>query len=313
MKTALLFPGQGSQYVGMGRSLWNGFAFVRELFEVACNVLGFDIRSLCFEGPENLLNSTRYTQPSIFVVSVSAHRAFQETSKLPIALVAGHSLGEYAALVAAGSLSFEDGLRVVRERACLMEETTAVARGGMVAVLGLPRQDVDQICADAANGGVLLPVNYNAPNQVVISGEERLLEKAMETARARGAKTIRLPVSAPFHTPLMAPASDRFSKILENTPFKPPDPPWVSNVIASAVYTADDCRRLLAQQVCAPVRWEDSIRTMLASGIERFIEVGPGKVLKGLCKRIARETPCDSIDCFEDLQTLETPSRPGEA
>ena len=311
MKTALLFPGQGSQYVGMGRALWERFPSVRELFDEACSALGFDVRELCFEGPEDLLNSTRYTQPSVYVVSVSAYRVLQETTPLPFARVAGHSLGEYAALVAAGSLTFGEGLRVVRKRAALMDDAAALAGGGMVAVLGLPREDVEQICAEAADGGVLRPANYNAPNQVVISGEERLLDIAAEKARARGAKTIRLSVSAPFHTPLMASASEKFLNVLESTPFESPDPPWVSNVIASEVYTAEDCRTLLARQVCAPVRWEDSIRTMLAFGVERFIELGPGKVLKGLCRRIARETPCDSVDCPEDLEVLQRLSCPG--
>ncbi|MEW6440912.1 MAG: ACP S-malonyltransferase [bacterium] len=309
MKTALLFPGQGSQYVGMGRSLWEHSHAVRDLFRTASAVLGFDLCTLCFEGPEERLNSTRYTQPAVFIVSVAAHRAACEASPLSAALVAGHSLGEYAALVAAGSLTFEDGLDLVRERAALMDEAAGRGAGGMVAVIGLPRTEVEQICCNIADTiGILVAANYNAPNQLVISGEERALETASEEARGKGAKTIRLSVSAPFHTPLMTAASERFSRVLDRTPMRCPDPPWVSNVTAQPVHTAEECRRLLAVQVCAPVRWEDSVRSMLSAGIEQFIELGPGKVLKGLCRRIDRTARCDSVDTLEDLEGLRARS-----
>lgn len=305
MKTAFLFPGQGSQYVGMGRSLWERFACAREVFEAASEELDFDVRKLCFEGPEHLLQSTRYTQPCVFVVSMAAYAALRETWEEPAFRVAGHSLGEYAALVAAGALTFGEGLRAVRERARLMEEASRAAKGGMSALLGLDRADVEEICAQAAEGDVLVPANYNAPGQIVVSGTVQALERAEGLARARGAKTIRLPVSAAFHTELMSPAARTFSGILESISFRDPDPAWVSNVTASDVRSAEACRDLLAAQITRPVRWEESIGSMVKSGVERFLEVGPGKVLKGLCKRICRAIPCDTIESAEDVEVRQ--------
>lgn len=301
MKTGLLFPGQGSQYLGMGRSLWERFACARERFEAASDALDFDVRRLCFEGPEHLLQSTRYTQPCVFVVSMSAYAVLREIWDEPALRVAGHSLGEYAALVAAGALTFGEALWAVRERARLMEEASREAEGGMTALLGLDRSEVEEICAQAAEGEVLVPANYNAPGQVVVSGTVGALERAEQAAKARGAKTVRLPVSGAFHTVLMSSAAQAFSWALESISFRDPDSVWVSNVTASDVRSAEACRKLLAAQITHPVRWEESVRSMVASGVDRFLELGPGKVLKGLCKRICRAIPCDTIDSAEDV------------
>jgi [acyl-carrier-protein] S-malonyltransferase len=304
MKTALLFPGQGSQYVGMGRSLWDRFACVKELFDEASEELDFDVRRLCFDGPEELLQATRYTQPCVFLVSVAAYLALREAWQEKAFRVAGHSLGEYAALVAAGSLTFVEGLRAVRERARLMDEASRAAEGAMSALLGLDRAQVEEICAQVADGDVLVPANYNGPGQIVVSGGVGAIERAERAARARGAKAVRLPVSAAFHTELMSSAAQAFSGVLEAISFRDPDPVWVSNVTASEVRSGERCRSLLAVQITSPVLWEDSVRFMVESGVDRFVEVGPGRVLKGLCKRICRTIPCDTIDSAEDVEAL---------
>ena len=304
MKIALLFPGQGSQYVGMGRSLWEAFPEVRNLFDRATDLLGFDVRELCFEGPKERLDTTLYTQPMLFLVSVAVFRTFDRELGLPAAFVAGHSLGEYAALVAACSLTFEEGLSLVRKRAIFMQESVPQGAGGMTAVMGLEAEEVEGICREAADGRVLVPANYNAPDQIVMSGEEAPLERATSLVRKRGGKTVRLPVSAPFHSPLMVPASEKLAKALEDVKLTDPTAPWISNVTASPVRGATDCRRLLSLQVCSPVLWEASIRRMLALGATRFIELGPQKILKGLCRRMDPAIRCEAAETLDELKAL---------
>ncbi len=304
MKTALLFPGQGSQYVGMGKALWETYPDVRDLFKTGTDLLGFDAEQVCFEGPKERLDTTLYTQPLLFIVTVSVLRVLRKERTLQAAFVAGHSLGEYAALVAAESLSFEDGLRLVRKRAAFMQDSVPSGKGGMVALMGLASEGVESICREAADGGVLVPANYNAPAQVVISGEEEALNRAIALARDRGGKTVRLPVSAPFHSPLMVRASEMLGEALRDVALRDPGTPWVSNVTASPVATQAECRRLLPLQVRSPVLWEASIRGMVQSGVTRFIEVGPGKVLKGLCKRIDPSVHCQTAETPEDLRAL---------
>jgi [acyl-carrier-protein] S-malonyltransferase len=305
MKTALLFPGQGSQYVGMGKFLWEAIPEVRRLYQTAADLLGFDAERLCFQGPKERLNTTLYTQPILFTVSVAVLRAFEQEVALPADFVAGHSLGEYAALVAAGCLAFEDGLQLVKQRATFMQESVPDGTGGMVAVMGLGAEQLKGICRDCANGQVLVLANYNAPNQIVISGEEGPLRRAMAMARENKAKTVRLPVSAPFHSPLMNRASERLERVVDDVDFKDPRLPWISNVTASPTTIAVDCRRLLPLQVRSPVLWEASIRRMQQSGVTRFIELGPQKVLKGLCKRIDPSILCQAAETLEELKALK--------
>jgi [acyl-carrier-protein] S-malonyltransferase len=250
MKTALLFPGQGSQYVGMGQSLWEAYPEVRRLYQAAADLLGYDVEEVCFKGPKERLDTTLYTQPVLFVVSVAVFRTYEKESALPAAFVAGHSLGEYAALVAAGSLSFEDGLLLVQKRANFMQDSVGERAGGMAAVMGLDTGEVEAICRESASGQVLVLANYNAPNQIVLSGEGDALERAMGLARQRGGRAVRLPVSAPFHSPLMGRASERLEEALEAVALRDPKVPWISNVTASPIRTASECRRLLSRQVC---------------------------------------------------------------
>lgn len=288
MRAALLFPGQGSQYVGMGRALWERSALARDLFARASDLLGYDAGRLCFEGPEERLNTTLYTQPSVYLLDVCVLRVLQQDAHLDVCCVAGHSLGEYAALVAAGSLTFEEGLRLVRERATLMQNAVPPGVGGMAAVIGLVREDVERICAACADHGVLVPANHNAPNQTVLSGEAGALERASEEARKAGARVVRLAVSAPFHSPLLASAAETFRSLLQEVRIQDPGAAWISNVTGGPVRSAESCRDLLARQICSPVLWEDSVRRMQSLGADVFVELGPGKVLGGLCRRIDR-------------------------
>ncbi len=301
-KVAFLFPGQGAQHVGMGADLAARYPVARETFAEAGRVLGYDLARVCRQGPAEELNRTEVTQPAVLTLSVAALRVLAEHGWLPDA-VAGLSVGEYAALVAAGSLSFADAVRVVRERGRFMEEAVPGGRGAMAAVLGLAAAEVVALCAaveeEARAGGlavaelspgeepVLEAVNFNCPGQVVVSGHRSLVEAAAERARALGARrVIPLAVSGPFHTRLMAPAAERLARLLAEVEIRAPAVPVVSNVTARYATSADEIRRLLAEQVRRPVRWEESVRLLLAEGVETFVEAGPGSVLVGFLKRI---------------------------
>lgn len=302
VKLAFVFPGQGSQYVGMGRELWDQFAVAREIFEQADAALGFPISRLCFEGPAEELNQTVHTQPAILTVSIAALKALQQTFPVAPAMLAGHSLGEYSAMVAAGAMTFTDAVRLVRQRGRLMQEA-APAGGMMAAVLGLGREQVIQSCRQAADAGTVEPANFNCPGQVVISGSAAGVNRAMELCKAAGAKRcIPLAVSGPFHSSYMQTAGRQLAEALARLAVADLAVPVVSNVTARAVKTAAEARALLAQGVYNPVRWEDCVQFMAENGITTMVEIGPGKVLTGLVKKISKEMQTMNI---EDRASLE--------
>ncbi|HSU61892.1 MAG TPA: ACP S-malonyltransferase [Bryobacteraceae bacterium] len=283
---AFLFPGQGSQYAGMGKSLAAEFPEARQVFEDADSALGFSLSTLCFDGPEEDLKKTENTQPALLAVSMAAYRVL-ETQKLKPAIVAGHSLGEYSALVAADSLRFEDAIRLVRKRGRYMQQAVPPGEGAMAALLKLPEGELDRILKEAAQGQVITAANFNSPEQIVIAGHAQAVGRAMELAKAAGARrVILLPVSAPFHCPLMRPAQEKLRLDLQATPFAHLQTPLINNWQARLVTNAEDARTGLDEQIPNPVRWTDTIREIARKGIRRFIEVGPGSVLVGLCRSI---------------------------
>ena len=301
MKTAVIFPGQGSQYPGMGRELAQNFAVARKVFDAADAALGFAISKLCFEGPAAELQLTANTQPAILTVSVAAAAVLREEGVHPD-FVAGHSLGEYSALVAAGALSLADAVQLVHKRGQYMQEAVPVGQGAMAVILGLDGAPLEEICREAAQGEVVSPANLNCPGQVVIAGSAAAVARAAEMARGRGAKrALMLNVSAPFHCALMKPAQDRLSVDLDATHLEDPQVPLVDNVNAQVVTSASAIREALKHQVTSPVRWEESIRRLRAEGVELFVEVGPGKVLSGLVRQIDRAAACLRV---EDSATL---------
>jgi [acyl-carrier-protein] S-malonyltransferase len=301
---AFIFPGQNSQYTGMGRDLAEKFPVARRTFEEADEALGFPISRLCFDGPEEQLKLTEFQQPAICTVSVAALRVLAEKGVTPT-WVAGHSLGEYAANVAAGSLTFEDAVRTVRSRGQFMQEAVPAGKGAMAAVLGLPPDETTQACAAAAaeTRNVVSPANFNSPEQTVISGYALAVERAAELCKERGAKrVVMLQVSAPFHCALMQPAQDRLAELLRSLTFSAPSVPVAVNVDAALVTDPDQLRDALIRQVTGAVRWVDSVRMLIAQGPAFFVEVGPGKVLGGLMRQIDRGQSCVNI---EDEASLE--------
>jgi [acyl-carrier-protein] S-malonyltransferase len=304
---AFIFPGQGSQYVGMGRDLYENFEVARETFEEADDALGFEISSICFDGPEEELRLTANTQPAILTVSASALRVLQSEIDLAPNLLAGHSLGEYSALVAGGAIDFADAVRAVRARGQFMQEAVPVGNGAVGAVLGLDYATVASICEEAARGDVITPANFNCPGQIVISGHTEAVMRAVQMAKERGAKrALLLPVSAPVHSPLMKPAGNRLEEFLESIPVRDLDVPVVANVDARPNTSRERIVRLLIDQLSAPVRWEESIRTMLAGTIRKFVEIGPGKVLLGLLKRMDGDACLANVEDSESLKKTKS-------
>ena len=290
--TAFVFPGQGSQFVGMGRELAQASPAAKKIFEEADEILGFPLSTLCWEGPEAALTDTVNAQPALLVCSIAAWRALEETlrvGEVKPAFVAGHSLGELSALVTAGAMEFEDGVRLVRNRGEAMKAAGERSPGGMAAILNLDAGLLTELCAEAsqATGGVVQVANDNCPGQVVISGDSATLEKAMELAKARGARrALKLPVSIAAHSPLMQSAVEDFTRAVEAVPFIAPVPPLVGNVKAAPLTDPNEIRAELPAQLTSPVRWTESVRYMLAQGVTTFVELGAKDVLTGLLKRI---------------------------
>jgi [acyl-carrier-protein] S-malonyltransferase len=303
-KLAFLFPGQGSQFAGMGKALYDSYPVAKSMFDEADAALGLPLSTLCFEGPEDQLKLTENTQPALLTVSSAAHAVLRERGFAPD-YVAGHSLGEYSALVAAGALQFADAVRLVRKRGQYMQEAVAPGVGAMAALLKLPEGKLDEILREAAQGEIVTAANLNAPDQTVIAGHAAAVNRACELAKAAGAKrAVLLPVSAPFHCPLMRPAQQRLSEDLNATPFKDLDVPLVNNWQAREIRTGAGARQGLYEQVPNPVRWIDTIRCLAEQGVDRFIEAGPGAVLTGLLRNIDPALKCAKFGDPADLERL---------
>jgi [acyl-carrier-protein] S-malonyltransferase len=302
--TAFLFPGQGSQATGMGKELAALYPVARQTFDEADEALGYKLSDLCFEGPDEKLRLTEVTQPAILTVSVAAYRVLASVGLTPC-YVAGHSLGEYSAHVAAGTIDFADAVRAVRSRGQYMQEAVPVGTGAMAAILMLGLPEIEAACKEAAQGEVCQPANINSPGQIVISGAKAAVERAAELCKQKGAKrAVMLPVSAPFHCAMMQPAQDRLATDLKALHLHDPEIPVMCNVDAAMVTKADVARDALVRQVTGAVRWVESIQGLITAGAEQFIEVGPGKVLSGLMKQIDKTKPTFNVEDEASLQTV---------
>lgn len=299
MSMAFLFPGQGAQSVGMCQSIHGKYPCAKTLFDRASVILGYDLAKLCFEGPKEQLDSTVYSQPALFVSSLAALEMLKEVKPDLVASAthtAGLSLGEYTALVFAEAIRFEDGLKVVQQRGRAMQDSSDRSPSGMASLLMLERDKVQAICDEASAVGLVLIANYLCPGNLVISGEKPAVAKAVELAEAAGGKTVTLSVAGAFHTSIMQPADQKLADALANVAIQKPRLPVVSNVDAAVHSDPEEIRQLLVQQVVNPVKWEDSIRWLLTQGVTEFTEVGPGKVLAGLLKRIDRKMKCENVN-----------------
>src|SRR3984957_161307 len=304
MKTAFVFPGQGSQYVGMGKSLVEKFAIARTIFDTADSALGFSLSELCFQGPPETLQLTENMQPALLTLSVAAWRVLDQQGILPD-YVAGHSVGEYAALVAARSLDFADAVRLVRKRGKYMQEAVPVGVGAMAALLKLPATALDGILAEAAQGEVVAASNLNSPDQVVIAGHAGAVARAVELSKAAGARrALLLAVSAPFHCPLMQPAQERLKVDLDATEFRDLEVPLVNGWQAQVIRTGSEAREGLYQQVPNPVRWTEVIQRLESLGVGRFVEIGAGGVLTGLLRNINKELEGSKFGEAEDMEKI---------
>ena len=302
-KWAFLFPGQGSQYVGMGKDFKDSFKEAADVFAEADNALSEKLSKLCFDGPESDLKLTMNTQPAILTVSVAVLRVLQKETDIVPSLLAGHSLGEYSALVCSGVLGFADAVRIVRKRGTYMQEAVPVGVGGMAAILGMETDAVEKICNECAQGELVSPANYNCPGQIVISGHIEAVKRAAEKAEAEGAKrVVMLPVSAPFHSALMKPAAERLAEALEPIQVRDLGVPVLSNADADFYPSKNEVKRLLTKQVNHPVRWIEEMNKLLNEGADNCLELGPGNVLRGLMKKINREIKMKSMDKTEGIK-----------
>ena len=296
-KSAFIFPGQGSQYSGMGKELADNFAVARQTFEEADDALGFKLSELCFSGSDDELKLTANTQPAILTASIAVLQVVRQETGLKADYAAGHSLGEYSALVCSGALSFADAVRTVRARGTFMQEAVPVGTGTMAAILGVEGDVLEEICREAAQGEVVSPANFNSSGQIVIAGAVAAVARAIEIAKARGfRKAMLLPVSAPFHCALMKPAADRLSAVLDAVSVQDMTLPVIANADAAPNSDKERVKPLLVTQVCSPVLWEQSVNAMSALGVTKFVELGPGKVLSGLVKRINKEAVLANVE-----------------
>lgn len=296
-RIGLIFPGQGSQIVGMGKDLCERSSLARQTFEEANAALGYDLADLCFNGPEEKLKLTANTQPAILTTSLATLRVMQSEREITPQAVAGHSLGEYSALVAAGGLRFADAVRLVHLRGKYMQEAVPVGAGAMAAVMGMTVAEIEALCKEAAQGEVVSPANFNSPGQIVIAGHRTAVSRAVEMiGNQQGKKAILLPVSAPFHCSLMKPAAERLGKELESTPVGDLRIPVISNVLADFYPGKEKIRELLIRQVDHPVRWEECMQKLLQAGVELVLEVGPGKVLTGLLRKMSRQIQMANVE-----------------
>ncbi|WP_306533077.1 ACP S-malonyltransferase [Geobacter sp.] len=304
-KRAFIFPGQGSQYPGMGKDLADNFSVARQIFQEADDALGSSLSRLCFEGPEDQLKLTANTQPAILTVSVAALRVLQAETGLVADYLAGHSLGEYSALVASGALRFADAVRTVRSRGTFMQEAVPVGVGAMAAMLSIEPDVLAAICVEAAQGEDVSPANFNSPGQIVIAGHTGAVNRAIEIAKAKGfRKAMLLTVSAPFHSSLMVPAGERLAEVLAAVTVGDLAAPVVTNVEAKPNQDKGRVNELLVRQVSAPVLWDASVREMVALGVTEFVEVGPGKVLSGLVKRIDKEVVTKNVEDAAGMKVI---------
>ena len=301
--TAFVFPGQGSQYAGMGRDVAEKYPAARRVFDDIDRALGFSISKLCFEGPEDQLKLTENTQPAILAVSSAIHAVLEELGATRRDLVAGHSLGEYSAIVSVGGLTPADAAKIVRARGKFMQEAVPVGSGAMAALIGPTVEQAQEICDEAANGDVVSVANINAPGQIVIAGTKAAVDRAIEIAKTKGVRrALPLPVSAPFHCALMKPAEERLKPILDEAPIHDLWFALISNVDASPIGTAHAVRNALVRQVASPVRWVESVQRMISMGVRRFVEVGPGNVLTGLIKRIDSSVDLVNVSDAESIE-----------
>ena len=307
MKIAFLFPGQGSQKAGMGLDFYEQYPEVQRIFETADRELGFSLSTLCFQGPQEELNKTANTQPALLTVSAAIATIVQNELNLKCDFTAGHSLGEYTALWFAQSISFATAIRLVRHRGESMQTATPNGIGAMAAIIGLDSDLIDAVCAEAAQDQVLQPANFNSPGQIVISGHTEAVQRGIEIAKSKGAKKgVLLPVSAPFHCALMHPAALAMTKIIENSEFTPPTIPVINNADAMILDSEPSAvRNSLIRQITAPVKWEQTVNLLVQQGVDTFIEIGPGKVLTNLVKRIAKGCALFSVEDILSLNKLK--------
>jgi len=301
-KFAFVFPGQGSQYVGMAKDLYEPSSEVKELYAKASDILEYDLAKICFEGPEELLVQTKYTQPAIFVHSMSLWQFLKKEGILP-SFVAGHSLGEYSAAVCAGFFSFEHGLKAVKHRSLLMQKACDKEKGAMAAIIGLSRENVLELCKQASNYGIVQPANFNSPDQVAITGDLKGVEKGIELAKEFGAKRVMmLSVSGAYHSPLMALAKEGMAEVLNSVKINPGQVPLIANVTGTPTKDPVELKYLLIEQITSSVLWHQSMEYIYSQGVRDFVEIGPGKVLQGLLKRSFKEVNLYGIDKLPELE-----------